>query len=326
MPMPFTLRTRDLGKRYSATPDHTAERPWALRDVSLDLPAGSLIALLGPNGAGKSTFIHLLCGAISPTEGAVGALPPGIRLGWCSQQQAIDWYLNVYENVIMGARLAGIGRAESARLTRVALDAVHLGDRMRAQADSLSGGQLQRVQIARALVANPDILILDEPTVGLDIEAAESLLAELRARADAGALVIVSSHDLGLLERWCDQILLLANGTVAAFEPRAAFMARFAGAETLEVTLAGHASLADAGISRLANAGITVIPPAADAIPSSLVLQVPRGMPLGTVLALIEPDATVLDVQRRTPGLREAYLAIARSSDGPADPSTSSQS
>lgn len=325
MPSPaITLRTRNLGKRYSATPtaaDPTAiERPWALRGVTLDLPAGSLIALLGPNGAGKSTFIHLLCGAIAPTEGAVGALPPGARIGWCSQQQAIDWYLNVWENVIMGARLSGIDRAESRRLTQAALAAVHLADKAHAQTDTLSGGQLQRVQIARALVANPEILILDEPTVGLDIEAAESLLAELRRRADAGALVIVSSHDLGLLERWCDQVLLLANGRVVAHEPRDAFMHRFAGAETLEVTLADDATLAEAAIAHLHAAGITPVPNEADARPDALVLHVPRGMPLGAVLALIEPDATVLDVQRRTPGLREAYLALARTSDSPSGP------
>jgi len=322
MPSPaLTLRTRDLGKRYSTAPASSGlERPWALRHVTLDLPAGSLIALLGPNGAGKSTFIHLLCGAIAPTEGAVGALPPGTRLGWCSQQQAIDWYLNVWENVLMGARLSGIGRAESQRLTQRALEAVHLTDKAYAQTDTLSGGQLQRVQIARALVARPDILILDEPTVGLDIEAAESLLAELRRRADAGTLVLVSSHDLGLLERWCNQVLLLANGQVAAFEPRDAFMHRFAGAETLELTRSQAAALPDRTHGRLREAGITVVPPAPDTRPEVLILQVPRGTPLGTVLALIEPDATVLDVQRRTPGLREAYLALAGVGTAPASP------
>ncbi|MGN6483822.1 MAG: ABC transporter ATP-binding protein [Thermomicrobiales bacterium] len=319
MPSPaLTLRTRNLGKCYSAFP--SPGRPWALRGVTLDLPAGSLIALLGPNGAGKSTFIHLLCGAIAPTEGAVGALPPGARIGWCSQQQAIDWYLNVWENVVMGARLNGIGRVESRRLTQAALNTVHLTEQARAQTDTLSGGQLQRVQIARALVANPEILILDEPTVGLDIEAAESLLAELRRRADAGALVIVSSHDLGLLERWCDQVLLLANGRVVAHEPRDAFMHRFAGAETLEITLTDDATLAKAAIARRHAAGITPVPNDSDVRPDALVLHVPRGMPLGAVLALIEPEATVLDVQRRTPGLREAYLALARTPDAPSGP------
>ncbi|MGC4192159.1 MAG: ABC transporter ATP-binding protein [Thermomicrobiales bacterium] len=314
MPTPaLTLRTRNLGKRYSASTTGP-DSGWALRRITLDLPAGSLIALLGPNGAGKSTFIHLLCGAIAPTEGAVGALPSHVRLGWCSQQQAIDWYLDVWDNVIMGARLAGIGRAESHRLTTRALETVHLTDKARAQTDSLSGGQLQRVQIARALVANPEVLILDEPTVGLDVESAESLLIDLRRRADAGALVIVSSHDLGLLERWCDQILLLANGQVVAFEPRDPFMERFAGAETLEITLAQDGPLAATGIARLRDAAITIVPPTPEIRSDVLTLQVPRGMPLGAVLAMIEPDATVVDVQRRTPGLREAYLALARTS------------
>lgn len=317
----FTLRTRALGKSYStqspsSAPDHPAHdhghTHWALKDVSLDLPSGQMIALLGQNGAGKSTLIHLLCGAIQPTHGAIGALPSGVRIGWCSQQQAIDWYLDVWNNVIMGARLAGIGRAESRRLAQRALDAVHLTEKAHAQTDTLSGGQLQRVQIARALVANPEILILDEPTVGLDVEASERLLGELRLRADDGALVLISSHDLGLLERWCDAILLLANGRVAAFESRETFMERFAGTETLEITIAHGGMLSAQTLADLQSAGISASNQGDDARPDILTLQVPRGMPLGKVLACIETNVDVLDVQRRTPGLREAYLTLAR--------------
>lgn len=312
MPTPFTLRTRALGKSYSASSAPDRLTTWALKDVSLDLPSGQMIALLGPNGAGKSTLIHLLCGAILPTNGAVGELPAGVRIGWCSQQQAIDWYLDVWNNVVMGARLAGIGRAESRRLAHQALDAVHLTDKAHAQTDTLSGGQLQRVQIARALVANPDILILDEPTVGLDVEAAETLLGDLRRRADAGALVLISSHDLGLLERWCNSILLLANGQVAACESRHAFMDRFAGNETLEITLSPGASPSAQTLANLESAGIVV--EATDPQADTLTVRVPRGMPLGTVLARLEADAdvVVIDIQRRTPGLREAYLTLAR--------------
>lgn len=314
MPTPFTLRTRALSKSYSAhatSASHHATT-WALRDVSLDLPSGQMIALLGPNGAGKSTLIHLLCGAIQPTSGAIGALSPTIRIGWCSQHQAIDWYHDVWNNVIMGARLAGFSRAESRRLTAHALKAVHLSEKAHAQTDTLSGGQLQRVQIARALVANPEILILDEPTVGLDVEAAETLLGDLRRRADAGALVLISSHDLGLLERWCNSILLLADGQVAAFESRQDFMDRFAGTETLELSLARGSALSLQILAQLATSDISVHS-TDDDLPDTLVLRVPRGMPLGVLLTQLETDAnvTILDVQRRTPGLREAYLTLA---------------
>ena len=308
-----TLCVRKLGKCYSnhransaddSDPQSAGSATWALQDLSLDLPFGSLIALLGANGAGKSTFIHLLCGAIEPTTGFVGALPADTAIGWCSQKSSIDWYLDVFQNVRMGSRLAGCDRARSRVLTERALNVVGLASKADDKPDMLSGGQQQRVQIARALVADPDILLLDEPTVGLDVEAAEQLLTELRARADAGALVIVSSHDLGLLDTYCDRVLLLAEGRLVAFEPQAAFMARFGGEEVLEIVLSG--ALADAAVARLNAHDIRVIDP----LP--LRLGIPRGMPLGTVLALLEDDAVILDIKRQTPGLRDAYLAFSQ--------------
>ena len=148
-----TFCVRDLGKRYSTSransadvddPESARSTTWALRNLTLDLPFGSLIALLGANGAGKSTFIHLLCGAIEPTTGFVGALPAGTAIGWCSQKSSIDWYFNVFQNVRMGARLAGCGRAESRVLTERALNAVGLTGKANDNVDELSGGQQQR--------------------------------------------------------------------------------------------------------------------------------------------------------------------------------------
>jgi len=295
-----TLHVRELGKRYSSNransayasdPKSTGSANWALQDLTLDLPFGSLVALLGANGAGKSTFIHLLCGAIEP-------------IGWCSQKSSIDWFINVFQNVRMGARLAGCSRTESRVLTEHALSIVGLTHRANDNPDELSGGQQQRVQIARALVAHPDILLLDEPTVGLDVEAAERLLGELRVRADAGALVIVSSHDLGLLETYCDRVLLLAEGKLVAFESQAAFMARFGGEEILEIAVSGE--LGATTVARLEAGGIRVIEM------SPLRLGIPRGTPLGTVFGLLEDDVVILDIRRQTPSLRDAYLAFSQ--------------
>ncbi|MGI8403167.1 MAG: ABC transporter ATP-binding protein [Thermomicrobiales bacterium] len=308
-----TLHVRELGKRYSSNransayasdPKSTGSANWALQDLTLDLPFGSLVALLGANGAGKSTFIHLLCGAIEPTTGFVGILPAGTAIGWCSQKSSIDWFINVFQNVRMGARLAGCSRTESRVLTEHALSIVGLTHRANDNPDELSGGQQQRVQIARALVAHPDILLLDEPTVGLDVEAAERLLGELRVRADAGALVIVSSHDLGLLETYCDRVLLLTEGKLVAFESQAAFMARFGGEEILEIAVSGE--LGATTVARLEAGGIRVIEM------SPLRLGIPRGTPLGTVFGLLEDDVVILDIRRQTPSLRDAYLAFSQ--------------
>lgn len=299
-----TLHVRELGKRYSSNransayasdPKSTGSANWALQDLTLDLPFGSLVALLGANGAGKSTFIHLLCGAIEPTTGFVGILPAGTAIGWCSQKSSIDWFINVFQNVRMGARLAGCSRTESRVLTKRALCIVGLTHRANDNPDELSGGQQQRVQIARALVADPDILLLDEPTVGLDVEAAERLLGELRARADAGALVIVSSHDLGLLETYCDRVLLLAEGKLVA---------RFGGEEILEIAVSGEPGATT--VARLEAEDIRVIET------SPLRLGIPRGMTLGTVFGLLEDDVVILDIRRQTPNLRDAYLAFSQ--------------
>lgn len=295
-----TLHVREFGKHYSHAPgsddlNNGAVPGWALRDLTLDLPFVSLIAMLGANGAGKSTFIHLLCGAIEPTTGFVGIRPAGTAIGWCSQKSSIDWFINVFQNVRMGARLAGCSRTESRVLTEHALSIVGLTHRANDNPDELSGGQQQRVQIARALVAHPDILLLDEPTVGLDVEAAERLLGELRVRADAGALVIVSSHDLGLLETYCDRVLLLAEGKLVA---------RFGGEEILEIAVSGEPGATT--VARLEAEDIRVIET------SPLRLGIPRGMTLGTVFGLLEDDVVILDIRRQTPNLRDAYLAFSQ--------------
>lgn len=308
------IHVQELGKRYNQTaeradpqnviPSADTTAAWALRGLTLDLPFGSLIALLGANGAGKSTFIHLLCGAIEPTCGYVDSLPEGISIGWCSQKSSIDWYINVFQNVRMGARLAGCGRAESRILTERALELVGLTGRATNNVDELSGGQQQRVQIARALVADPDVLVLDEPTVGLDVEASDRLLGELRSRADGGALVIVSSHDLGLLETYCDRVLLLADGKLVAFESQTTFMARFGGEEILELSVASD--LTGMALDRLQAGGVRVIET------SPLRLGILRGTPLGVVLDLLEHDVTIIDIRRQTPDLRDAYLTFSQ--------------
>jgi ABC-2 type transport system ATP-binding protein len=298
-----TLSVKTLGKSYNPA---TPAPDWALRDISLDLPSSTLVALLGANGAGKSTFIHLLCGALIPTEGQVVSLPGAGTIGWCSQRSCIDWYLDVYDNVHMGARLAGIGRREARDRTLQALDVVGLADLGQRRTDQISGGQLQRVQIARALVADPDLLILDEPTVGLDVEAADHVLDELQRRARAGALVIVSSHDLGLLERYCDHVVLLDAGRLVTSEPGDRFMDRFAAEDLVDLTT-GQLPSSGNWLTALHDVGIRVVSE------DPLRLALPRGTPLGPVLSLLEQYVSVTDVQRTRPGLREAYLGFAAS-------------
>jgi len=293
------IEINDLGKRYG-------DGKWALRGVSATLRAGSFVALIGANGAGKTTLIHLLCGLLDPSEGGV-AVPAGLCLGWCSQQAVIDWYLSAYDNVLLGARFAGLGAKASRELSERALAAVQLLDVAHRPVDELSGGQQQRVQIARAMVHQPDLLLLDEPTTGLDPQAAEALLETLRARAQAGAFVLVSSHDLTLLERYCDEVLLLADGQLLAFEPRADFLERFASEEIIRVAYRG--ALAPADLARIRARVLRVT------TESPLEVVVKRGFPVMEVLSLMG-GVTVTDLERQVPGLREAYLKLAQGVPG----------
>jgi ABC-2 type transport system ATP-binding protein len=289
------IEINDLGKQYG-------NGTWGLQGINATLKAGSFVALIGANGAGKTTLIHLLCGLLNSSEGSIN-FPPELRLGWCSQNSVIDWYLSAYDNVLLGARFAGLGARESRRMCDHALKTVQLTEVAQRPVDELSGGQQQRVQIARAMVHEPDLLLLDEPTTGLDPKAAETLLQSLRERARQGAFVLVSSHDLTLLERYCDEVLLLADGQLLAFESRTNFLERFANEEILRIDY--HGALSSGNLARIKALAIRLTSE------HPLEIAVKRGLPLTEVLSLMD-NVTVLDVNREVPGLREAYMKLAR--------------
>lgn len=294
--MTWILRADDVGKCY--------ERDiWALRHLTARFDQGSMVALIGANGAGKSTFINLLTGLIAPTEGQVHTTAAsGRQIGWCSQQQVIDWYLSVEDNVRLGARLAGLDRRESATAIDAVLDLVRLSDLRKRPVDGISGGQQQRVQIARALVHNPSMLLLDEPTTGLDADSSELLIDHLAERARNGAFVLVSSHDLSLVESRCDTVLLLAKGELVAMESRQTFLERFAGEEVLAITYEG--SLDPGTIAQLGHQVLRM------ELGNPLQLTISRGMSIGVLTSILGDQVRIIDLGRRTPGLREAYISI----------------
>ncbi len=229
------LSVRDLGKRY-------ANGTWGLRDANFSLAAGKMVAVLGPNGAGKSTLIHMLAGAIEPTEGEITFADPQARIGWSSQRTTIDWYLNVMQNVELGGRLYGFSRAECRRYAQELLEHFHLADLATNDVSMLSGGQQQRIQVARTLMSQPDIMLLDEPTASLDVESSEAVLGLLRDRTRQGALALVSSHDLGLLEQYCDDVLFVLNGEVLTHESMQTFLRRYTPMASVRLTLESEVS------------------------------------------------------------------------------------
>jgi manganese/iron transport system ATP-binding protein len=179
----------------------------ALTDVSLEVRPGSLLAVIGPNGAGKSTLLKLIAGLLRPSAGQVTVLggPPGSaarEVAYLPQAEAVDWEfpVTVGEVVTMG-RYARLGFGHEPRQVdrdrvRAALDTVGMADAIGRQIGALSGGQRRRVFLARAIAAEPELYLLDEPVTGVDARTQEDLMDVLEAEARSGKTVIATTHDL----------------------------------------------------------------------------------------------------------------------------------
>ncbi len=198
--MSAVLTVNALAKRYGGTE--------ALRDVSFEVRQGELVALIGPNGAGKTTLLSIVAGIQKPSSGTISRLPG--EVGWAPQYPALYSKLSVAENLELFARLEKISDPHAA-VERM-LDQTGLRDRARTPVGRLSGGNRQRVNVAVGLIAEPPVLLLDEPSASLDPEQRERLwefLAELLAH---GRTVVFSTHNVSEAQRHADRVLVLADG------------------------------------------------------------------------------------------------------------------
>jgi ABC-2 type transport system ATP-binding protein len=204
----------------------------AVRDISFAVAQGEVFGLLGPNGAGKSTTIGMLTTTVVPTSGVarvgghdVRADPLGARRASAVvfQDAVVDRALTGRQNLEIHARLWGVDRVTTSLRIADLVDAFGLGDLLDRAVESYSGGQRRRLEIARALVSQPEVLFLDEPTVGLDPRIRYELLdviAGLRGRGDM--TILVTTHYLDEAERLCDRVAIMHRGQVVALDtPRA---------------------------------------------------------------------------------------------------------
>jgi ABC-2 type transport system ATP-binding protein len=194
------LEARDLVKRYG-------ERE-ALRGVSLMATAGELVAIIGPNGAGKTTLLSILAGIQKPNGGTISKAPA--EIGWVPQQAALYGKLTVAENLRLFARLEK--RPDPEAVVERMLEQTGLGDRAGDQVATLSGGNRQRVNIAIGLLAEPEVLLLDEPSAALDPRQRERLWEFILALAAGGTSVIYSTHNVQEADRHAHTVLVLADG------------------------------------------------------------------------------------------------------------------
>ncbi|MBB4910977.1 ABC transporter ATP-binding protein [Actinophytocola algeriensis] len=204
--------------------------------VSFDVRPGRMTGFLGANGSGKTTTMRIILGVLAPQGGSVtwnGApvtQPVRQRFGYMPEERGLYPKMKVAEQIVWLARLHGLTEEQANTNTSRLLEQLELTARADDKLEALSLGNQQRVQVAAALVHEPDALILDEPFSGLDPIAVETVLAVLRERAAAGVPVLFSSHQLAVVERLCDDVVILSGGTIAAAGARDELRAQYGSA------------------------------------------------------------------------------------------------
>ncbi|WP_205479787.1 ABC transporter ATP-binding protein [Sphingomonas arenae] len=299
------IRIRDLGKTYAG-----GKR--ALDGVSFDVPRGQIFGLLGPNGAGKSTLINILAGMVVKTGGQVEIWgfdidqhPRNAKLsiGVVPQEIIFDPFFTPRETLEITAGLYGVPPAE--RRSDALLAAMHLTDKAHAYSRTLSGGMKRRLLVAKAMVHSPPILVLDEPTAGVDIELRQQLWAYVRELNGLGVTVVLTTHYLEEAEQLCDRIAIINHGRVVADEPTRELVGRAQEKAVLvtvdrDLTAAPQAPCFD----RIAMTGERTleIMYRKDRVNAGDVLAALQGAGLG-----------IVDVSTRDPDLEDVFLQLTRS-------------
>lgn len=227
----YAVELKGLTKTYKASGKSEAKK--ALIDVDLAIPRGSVFGLLGPNGAGKSTMINILAGLVNKTSGSARIWDLDINsdtrqaraaIGVVPQELNVDPFFTPRELLELQAGLYGVPPRE--RQSDEILAALGLSDKANAYARTLSGGMRRRLMVAKAMVHNPPVLVLDEPTAGVDIELRQQLWAHVRELNKNGTTVLLTTHYLEEAEELCDQIAIINHGRVIACDTTPALLAR----------------------------------------------------------------------------------------------------
>lgn len=225
------IEINNLNKTYAAK--GKSPQKIALKDVSLTIPKGSIFGLLGPNGAGKSTLINILAGLVMKTSGEIKIWDTDIdqnarqtksNIGVVPQELNFDPFFTPAKLLDLQAGLYGVPAAE--RRTSELLGLVGLSDKADAYTRSLSGGMRRRLMIAKAMVHSPPVLVLDEPTAGVDVELRTQLWENVRALNKKGVTILLTTHYLQEAEELCDRIAIIHKGTIVANEEKETLLGR----------------------------------------------------------------------------------------------------
>ena len=306
------VRTRALRKVYKGAGGKPVE---ALKGLDLEIPRGSFFGLLGPNGAGKSTFINILAGLVNRTSGSAEVCghdtlqdmrQARLSIGVVPQELVLDPFFTAREALDVQAGYYGVPARE--RRTREILEAVGLADQADAYARTLSGGMRRRLMVAKSLVHNPPVVVLDEPTAGVDVELRQQLWAYVRKLNAAGTTVVLTTHYLEEAEELCDRIAIIHKGDLVACDDTPVLL------------------------SRLDSKELVIVPEVAlDAVPAGLQgwdceLQGPRRLivryrrrqtEISDILdAVRAAGISILDITTHQSDLEDLFLHLIRSQSG----------
>jgi ABC-2 type transport system ATP-binding protein len=301
------IDVRELTKTYPGGVE-------AVKGIDFDVAAGEVFGLLGPNGAGKSTTVGMLTTTIAPTSGRarlagfdVGTQPIEARRvsAVVFQDPVVDRPLTGRRNLGVHARLWGLDTAAAAERIGDVVDAFGLGELIDRPVDTYSGGQRRRLEIARALVSDPQVLFLDEPTVGLDPRIRFELLdyvAGLRARQ--GMTILLTTHYLDEAEQLCDRVAVIHEGRIVALDSPAALLAGL-GRELVELRVDGDVTTA---VTSLRSGGIA----ADDTFVVGATVHIPLQERSGrdAVAAITELGLAATAITSRAPTLDDVYLQL----------------
>jgi ABC-2 type transport system ATP-binding protein len=251
------LQITDLRKRYPTGVE-------ALRGVSLDIESGEFFGLLGPNGAGKSTLIHCTTGLAQPTSGSISVFghdaignyeEARAAVGLAPQDVNVDFFLTCEETLDYHGGYFGMPRRERRERVSELLDAFSLTDKKDARTRTLSGGMKRRLVLARALMHRPRLLILDEPTAGVDVELRLELWQYIQRINSEGTTILLTTHYLEEADQLCDRIAFIGEGQIAAVGSSAELAAKY-GVSSLEdayLELVGRKELSRAHLTDVAS-------------------------------------------------------------------------
>jgi ABC-2 type transport system ATP-binding protein len=281
----------------------------ALDGISLSVPQGTMMALLGPNGAGKSTLINILAGLVDKTSGNASIWGLDIarhrtaskfRIGIVPQELNIDPFFTPRESLELQAGLYGVPVTQ--RRTMAILEALGLADKADAYARTLSGGMRRRLMVAKAMVHNPPILVLDEPTAGVDIQLRQQLwdyVAELNRQ---GTTILLTTHYLEEAEKLCDRIAVIHRGRVVADDRKATLMQRV-DSKALNLQLTTVVGEIPEPLRRYEPSQ-----PAPDRL---LITYKPSVIPVGQILAAVAAAGlTIADLSTEEANLEDVFLQL----------------